>query len=121
MQLDELFVPFVAVTAMLESLKPVAMQCPQRANEVLRELTFCDEFVETVHRRPDGLPTCCEFLDSVGMTLAEAGFGKPKCTDYGGQHQTLAHERYQNDREREEENPIAVRKERATLDGEWNC
>src|SRR5579863_93528 len=115
MQLDEPFVPLVAVTAMLDSLEAIAVPCAQRANEVLRELTFCDEFVETPHRRLDGLPSCRKFLDLVGVTLPEAGVGEPKCTDYGGQHQTLAHKRYQNDREREEENPVAIRKERAVL------
>src|SRR5580692_1159954 len=118
MQLDEPFVPLVTVNAMLDSLEPIAVSCAQRANEVLREITFCDEFVETLHCRLDGLPVCCNLLDAVGVALPEARVGERKCTDYGGEHQTLADERNQNDREREEENPIAVRKECSALDSE---
>src|ERR1700731_3699859 len=119
-QIAEVSIAVVKIVAMLDVLQPMALTDPYRLEDFFREVARGGELVEPVYCRDLRLSPGVAFLRLVGLVLAATGVSESERPDHRGQHQSLTDQRYQDHREGQEQDQIAVREGSVRCRGKWD-
>src|ERR1700730_2698711 len=92
----------------------------QRYDDAIGKGTLCGKLVEPRNRGFDGVASGSVLLGLRALPLAPARMRKPKRADHKRQSETLSDKRYQNYRECQKQNQVAIGKRVARRGCEWN-
>src|SRR5271170_240587 len=114
-ELDKPSVMSVAAAVGRDMIELIAVTGAERSKDLVREGQLGAELIEALDRRFYRLALRARLLKALHVTLSAASVRQSEPTDHGGQHQSLSHQRQQDDKECEKDDQIAVGKRVAAL------